>query len=304
MGGSKQTQTTEATRDPWAPAQPLLQDIIKQAQQYGNDPSRFTPTFSDATRQSMQGLQDMGSQPLAQADTFRRLADGTMAGYDAGQSTLMQTASGGMMGGNNPHLDRVLATARGNAADSVNAQFSGLGRHGSGSHAGVLADKLGNIETTARLQDYDQERTRQLNAAGLLHNAGLNSGQYAAGVDGAETARLGLLGQAGSMQDQMDAAVRGAPMQATQWMAGLGIPIAGLGGSQNSTSTTHTPANIPGMIGSAAMTGLGVMTGNPSAIANLGSNVGAMFRGPSPVGQNLGSPFFSNDQMKSMGGYF
>lgn len=279
MGGSKQTQTTSSEKNPWAPAQPLLNDILSKAQSYGNDASMFTPTFSTATKAGVAGIQALGGQPLAAEGAFKRLADGTSQSYDAGLSTLMGTAQGQYLNGANPHLDGVLATARRNAADSVNAQFSGAGRYGSGAHTGVLSDKLGAIETQARYDDYNKERTRQLEASGLLHSAGLQQGQYASGADQAQAARNQFLLQGGALEDQMSTAERTAPLQATQWQAGLGLPIAGLGGTSNSTSTTQTPANVGGMIGSGLMTGLGVMTGNPMmALSGLGG-MGSAFGG-------------------------
>lgn len=277
MSGSKKTETTQATRDPWKPAQPLLQDVLEQGRAIGGDVSNFTPTFSANTRAGMEGIAQMGMNPLAQADAFRNLAAGTRAGYDTGQGTLMSTASGGMLGGN-PYLDEVLRVARENAATGVNAQFSGAGRYGSGAHTGALARELGNIETTARMNNFNTERANQMNAAGILHNAGLQSGQFAAGIDQAELQRLGFLSQAGGMQDQMDAAVRQAPINAVNFQAGLGIPIAGLGGTTNTNTTSSTPANTMGMIAGAGMMGLGALTGNMNMVAgglgSIGSSAG------------------------------
>lgn len=280
MSGSKKTETTQATRDPWAPAQPLLNDVLGQARTLGNDVSNFTPTYSDATRAGVAGLQGVAGNPLAAEGANRTLADGTLGGYGAGRDQLMRTASGQMLGqGGNPYLDQVLQTARQRAADSVNGQFSGAGRYGSGAHTGVLADRLGAIETDARMKDYNTERANQLAAANTLHSTGLQAGQFAGATDAAALQRQQIMLQAGGLQDQMDASIRQAPMQAAQWMAGLGTPIAGLGGTQNSTSTSTTPANVGGMIGGGLMAGLGLMTGNPMMAANGATTVGSGFFG-------------------------
>lgn len=297
MPGSKKTETTQATKDPWAPAQPLLNDILGQARSLGGDVSNFTPTYSDATRQGVQGVADVANAGLASQGANQHLATGTGQSYDAGLAQLMQTANGGMLGGGggNPYLDQVLSTARQRAADAVNAQFSGAGRYGSGAHTAVLGDRLGALEMEARMNNYNTERQNQLGAANTLHSAGLNQGQFAGALDNANLQQQQLLLQSGGLQDQMDAAVRQAPLQATQWQAGLGVPIAGLGGQTNGTTTTTTPANIPGMIAGGAMAGLGLATGNPMMMmGGLGSATGAGFGGGSGQQPMAGSgqPFF------------
>lgn len=297
MGGSRQTQTTDARHDPWAPAQPVLQDVLNNAQKYGNDPSRFEQTFGQNTRDAAAGMANLGRNPLAQQGALGGLIDGTKAGYGVANQQLMDTASGGMLGGN-PYLDKVLATSSQRAADTVNQQFAGVGRHGSGAHTGVLGDRLGAIETNARMQNYNTERGNQLNAAGILNANGQNIGQYAGQLDGANIQQQQLLAQGGAMQDQFDNAKRTAPLAATQWQAGLATPIAGLGGTNSSTQTTATPANKGGMIAGAAMAGLGAATGNPMMMMNgVSSGLGAASGGPMsmPVGGGggqSGTPFF------------
>ena len=275
MSGSKKTETTEAKKDPWAPAQPLLTDILSSAQSLGSDPSRFTPTFSGTTRDAAAGLEALGRTPTAQQGLLPGLTQDATRGYSGAIDTLTNTASGGMLGPN-PYLDDVLATAGRRAADLVNAQFAGAGRYGSGAHTGVLADRLGAIETNARMQNYDAERARQLNAAGLLTGEAQRGAQYANQSDAANVAQNQLLGQAGQMYDTFDNAVRTAPLAATQWQAGLATPIAGLGGTSQSTTTSSTPANIPGMIAGGLMGVAGLASGNPMlALGGLSSGLGS-----------------------------
>src|SRR5574343_704381 len=246
MGGSSQTKTESQTKDPWAPAQPVLQDVLNNARKYGNDPSMFRPTFSNDTRS---GIASLGAlRPDAQNGVFGGLIDRTQAGYGVGNDALMKTASGGMLGGN-PYLDEVLKTSSARAAYGVNGQFAGAGRYGSGAHTGVLADRLGGIETNARMQNYNTERQNQLNAAGILNNDAARAAAFAGQADAARAQGVNNQIQAGALQDQMATAERTAPLNATQWMAGLGTSIGGMGGSATGTSTTKTPANVGGMIG-------------------------------------------------------
>lgn len=295
MGGSKQTQTTKqattantsssgtATRDPWAEATPALQDILARARQYGGNASLFAPSVSGSTMQGIQGLENIAQNPTATQGYLPQIIQGAGQGFDTGNSALMTTASGGMLGGN-PYLDAALATAKQNAADSVNAQFSGAGRYGSAYHGNALADRLGAIETNARLQNYDTERARQLNAAGLLTGQGMQGAGLAGQLDNANVAQQQLLLGAGQARDQIDTATKQAPLTATQWMSGLTTPIASLGGtatqSQTGTQTgtldgtqvTKTPANIPGMVLGGLTTAAGLFGGG--GLGGLGSLFG------------------------------
>lgn len=277
MGGSRQTQTTSQQNNPWAPAQPLLNDVLRNAQQYGNDPSMWRPQWSDSTRAGIAGMERQAGQQSAQNPVLQGLVDGGMEGYGVANKTLMDTASGGSLAGN-PFLNDMLKTSTGRAADAVNAQFSGAGRFGSSSHAGVLADRLGGIETGARFENYNNERQRQMAAAGALQEGGYRSAGFAGQMDQNNAAQNQMMLQAGAMRDQMANAERTAPMNATQWMAGLGTSIGGMGGSSSGTTETRTPANVGGMIGGAAMAGLGAITGNPMMIAGglggIGSGMG------------------------------
>lgn len=284
MGGSRQTKTTSETRNPWAPATPVLNDVLRNARQQGNDPSLFTPTFSQSTMGGVTGLEGIAQNPTAQSGVLQNLINGSTQGYNTGLNTLDATANGSMLNNTNPYLDQVLNTASGRAADAVNAQFSGAGRYGSGAHTGVLAEKLGALETNARMGNYDAERQRQLAAAGQLHQAGGAGAQYAGQMDASNVAQQQLLLQAGGMRDQMDAARRQAPLNATQWMAQMGTPIAGLGGTSSGTSTTSTPANIPGMIGGGLMAGAGLLSGNPFAALNGMGRVAGGLSGSSSGG--------------------
>lgn len=262
MGGSRQTQTTSQQSNPWAPAQPLLNDVLRNAQQYGNDPSMWRPQWSDSTRAGIAGMERQAGQQSAQNPVLQGLVDGGMEGYGVANKALMDTASGGSLAGN-PYLNDMLKTSTGRAADAVNAQFSGAGRFGSASHAGVLADRLGGIETGARFENYNNERQRQLAAAGVLQDGGYRAAGFAGQIDQNNAAQNQMMLQAGAMRDQMANAERTAPMNATQWMAGLGTSIGGMGGTSSGTTESRTPSNIPGMILGGGMTALGAMTGNP-----------------------------------------
>ena len=276
--GSSKTTTENHKNDPWAPAQPYLNDVLTKGGQLAGNVSNFTPTFSDATRAGIQGYIDAAGRPNIAEDAWTNLAQTGMAGYGTGANALNATASGGMLGGN-PYLDAVLNTTNQRTADAVKSQMAGYGRFGdNAATVDALGRAIGQNEMSARMANYNAERTNQLNAAGILNQGGQLAGANAASAMQAGLAPAQLLGQAGAMKDQMDTAVRTAPMAANQYEAGLAVPIAGLGGTSSGTSTTTTPMNIGGMIGGGLMAGLGAMTGNPmmamGGLSNMAGGVG------------------------------
>ena len=281
MGGSKQTQTTN--RQPWEPAQAGLKGVLEKANTLGNNMSIWTPQYSQDTQGGIDRLANLGTSPSFGGGTIRNVVGQTSGGMGTGYDTLMAAARGDNLT-NSPYLDSVLGKSMQDAADKVNAQFSASGRYGSGAHTGVLSRELGGIETTARLGQYQQERQNQLNSAQLLGNLGLQGAGLSTQADQADANQAGLQLQAGQLRDAMGDATRMAPVNAVDWQAGLINPIAQQGGTE--TTVSKTKSNPMGMVLGGAMTGLGLMTGNPGLIgAGLGGG-----GGPSSLG--VGQPFF------------
>jgi hypothetical protein len=274
MGSSPKTQTTQAKNDPWGPAQGALNDVLSRAQQLSSNTSYFTPTESSPTQLGISGLWQQGLKPSTAFPAINNVVQGTTGqGFNAGLGTLIDTANGNYLNSNR-YLDPVLQKTLQDTAANVNSQFSAAGRYGSGAQTDALTRELGGIESNARLSNYMQERQNQMNAATTLGGYGLSGAQLAPTADTSRLFPSQVLMQAGAAQDAIDNARRVAPLQAAQWEAGLATPIAGLGGSSNSTTTTTQAPNYAGMIGGAAMTGLGVMTGNPLLMAGGASMVG------------------------------
>lgn len=284
MGGSKQTQTQHQTSNPWGPAQGNLQDILSAGRTYMNDPNAYTPTFSQNTVDAATQMGNLGRTPSTQQQYLPGMVRDFTSGTGDAMSTLRATANGSMLG-SNPYLDQVLATSRQRAADQINQQFSGAGRYGSGANTGILADRLGAIETNARMQNYDSERGRQLNAAGLLGQYGMNGAQLAGQLDQSNKDQAGLLAASGNMFDTMDNARRTAGIDAAQRVAGLTVPIAGLGGTKDSNTQTTTPPNWAGIATGLGGAALGAMTGGAGfglggALSGLGGFFGGNATGP------------------------
>jgi hypothetical protein len=148
MGQSKTVQSN----DPWGPAQPYIINNLKQTQ----------ATY-DQNQPSLQKYAGM------QQGTYGRVAPGAEAGIMGAQSLVNKNLSGGNLAGN-PYLDSVLNRTREDVTNSVNSQFSGAGRYGSGAYQGVLAKQLADSENSARMANYGQERGYQQDAIGQGQN--------------------------------------------------------------------------------------------------------------------------------------
>ncbi|MCC6779917.1 MAG: hypothetical protein IT537_25340 [Hyphomicrobiales bacterium] len=234
---STQTQASSTSSAPWAPAQAGLKDILNRASTLGNDQSVWRPTFSENTTGGVAALGALGTGPQWSADTMRGVAGHATAGMGTGTDQMTATARGDYLNAN-PYLDAVINRSMGNTADKVNAQFSAAGRYGSGAHTGVLTQELGGIDAQARLANYGQERSNQLAAAQGLGALGMEGARLAPAADTAAAQQIGYQLSAGQMQDEMDQQLRMSPVQAAEWQAGITRPIAGLGGTSNTTGTT------------------------------------------------------------------
>ena len=156
MPGSKTTQTSQSSTTPWGATTGALQNIVGQAEQIGGNVQNFTPQYSSATMQGIQGLENAGQQPGAAAQYLSPVVQGTGQGFQTGLGTLQNAAGGGNLQGN-PYLTQMLDQSGMDTANRVNQQFSGAGRYGSGAHTGALTREIGNQRNAALMQNYNNE---------------------------------------------------------------------------------------------------------------------------------------------------
>lgn len=168
------------------------------------------------------------------------------------ENNLADVASGKYLSGANPYMDALIERSQRDAANQVAAKFAASGRYGSGNFSTAVADTTGRIATEARMQDYEQERARQMQAnqqidAARLARQGLanqttqaalalkgNLSQIAPGIDQARQTLsympyLTKLG-AGQVQDE-------APWKALGLYGGITAPLAQTFGEQEAHMT-------------------------------------------------------------------
>jgi hypothetical protein len=201
---------------------------------------------SDVARNSIIGM--LGNKKLSQR------ADEIYNTQSASEQNLQDAAQGKYLSGANPYMDELIAKSQRDAANQVAAKFAASGRYGSGNFSTAIADTTGRIATEARMQDYEQERARQMQAnqqidAARMARLGLSTQTSVADrqiknalisqAPAIDTARQTLsympyltkLG-AGQVQDE-------APWKTLGLYAGVEGPLAQAFGEQTAESTSH-----------------------------------------------------------------
>ena len=133
--------TTIQSNEPYAPAQPALNQIISDASAiYGQGPQYVAPTT-----QQMQGL--------AAQENLANLANTEIANTISGQYS-------------NPFLSPLIADVASSAYTNVAQQFSGAGRTpGSPMSQQQVVSQVGKQALPLAFQSYENERNRQLQTA-------------------------------------------------------------------------------------------------------------------------------------------
>lgn len=263
MGGKSNETTTTQRNDPWAPAQPYLQNILGQANQLYNRGSQYYPfstvtPFSNQTESALTGIENMAGQPNQIGADSSNALRGILNGSNP---ALSATANGDYLN-NNPHLHEMFGALSGDVTDAVNGQFSLAGRTGSPAHAGEMTKELGNLGAMIYGQDYARERQNQLSAAGQLQSGQLAGLGLAPSVTDQQYDPLNRLAGVGAarenqgrqtLQDLMSRwdFSQNAPWQNLGRFASLVNPIAGQYGTSTSTQPNGGPSDWQQGIGAA-----------------------------------------------------
>jgi len=229
MSSGGGNQTTTSRTEPYAPAEPYLQDILGEAQNIyrsglGREffPSSTVVPFADQTQQALnlqqaQALEQAQDSPLqAQAaQTFGQFAQSPMSSYTG----RMGTGLGSSYGGLTPQADYLSGIREGITSDvlgSVQSQFGGMGRTGTSPMAqqatarGVtqayapIAAQLGSQERGRQLSALESQMGRQFSGSQA------DIGRQQAGMESGFGRQLQAAGQLPGIQQGMDMRRRGA----------------------------------------------------------------------------------------------
>jgi len=270
-GGGDQT-TTQRT-EPYAPAEPFLQDILGEAQNIyrsgvGREfyPGSTVVPFADQTQQALN---------LGQAAALEQAAPSALQQQAA--TTFGNFASGA---GQNQYLDDIRSGITSDVMGNIATQFGGMGRTGTSPMAQQAAAR-GITQAYAPIAANlsQQERSRQLAAAGQLS-------PLQAQMDARRFGGIGNLAGVGAsyedlakrqLQDQMARFQFGqqAPMSQLQNYAGLVTPIA----SGFPASTGTEPGGNPllgGLGGALAGANIANLLGSTNPLFAIGGGLAGL----------------------------
>lgn len=315
-GGGGSTQTTTSNNAPWSKAQPFIEKNLKLSDAIG--PANFMPyqgsTVVPNASQTEQGLgymenvanQNMGGQGISGQYQNAIQSGGMFGGQGSAQNTmqglagaggdfarigqqaqgpsfsqnnLSSMAAGNQIGSSNPYFEDALRIASERTADATNLGASSMGRYGSGAHTQTLARNIGDMQTTARAGQVNQDIANMMQANSMIDNQrmaglgmGLNAAQARAGAAGnlfnmgqqafqnLGTAYQGqmapaqtLMGIGANREDLMGRMINDeirryegnqqAPMRAIEWRNAIASGAGALGGS--SSTTAQMPGQNP-----------------------------------------------------------
>lgn len=263
MGGgttTNQTQQQQSQTSPWAPAQPMLSDLL----------SRLQGTNTNITGAQTGALNNIEAN-AANAPNFggsaADLAKSLFAGggpdrtgiagdaYSTLQRQLNPTANGANIGPNgNPQLKGYLDSITNDVSNNVNSTFAAAGRDLSGYNTQTLARGIAQGQAPVLAAQYNTDRANQMDAAKTLYGAGTGTAQTLSGMDQTrlanQTAGLGVASAIPGLTNQNNMSVlaaeaqrTGIPLSLLQQITGMTGGIASLGNQSSGQTVGQATQN-------------------------------------------------------------
>lgn len=284
---SSTSQNTSSTTTPYGPAQGSIDSIFSNLK--GIDPN-LTGDQSGALDSIVSYAKNSGNQfqPGINNTVNTAFAGGgpdrssiPLDAYNALQNNTAATVRGDYLDPTkNPFFNQTTATIGNDVQSRINAMYAGSGRDPSG--AGSYIPNLGRgiAEGTAPVfaNQYNAERTNQINAQNNLFTGGQQTGSILSGLDqqrfGNQVQGVGLAQQANNAAIapqnailQAEAQRTGLPLSILQQIAGIAGPLGAQFGTTNSNSQgSQTMSGIDAfskiMQGFGAIMPKGPVTGN------------------------------------------
>lgn len=260
MKSSKSTQTTNSSSqsDPWDVTIPYLTSFLGDL-----DMSKAIIGPTGDQLDAFQILKDRAASGNPYAGQIDQLARDQFGGVgsrsgtvDAAYSDLKNQLGGYARGDNldfenNPYIQKMLSTVGDNVQNRIAGMFAGAGRNVTGNAAGqrAIAEGVTSAQLPILSDLYSREQQNQINAANALYGAGTSAATTGQSLDANSLAsRAGAIDTADKAMAardydanailNLDQQLKGIPAQDLASYASLLLPVAGLGGQQQGTSTT------------------------------------------------------------------
>lgn len=300
-GGNSSASTQQSNLAPWQV--PYVQQGLNAARQVFQAgpqapyPNSGVAPLSQTTTNAIQGIADptnvnaygqIRNYALGQATAGNNMQTPMVGASNVGEQQYITNSLNGAYLNSNPYIDRTYEQAARGVQAGYDSQFASGGRLKSGAAARALAGGLGDLATNVYGQNYQQERDRQQQAAGMAinrsgqinqiaqgnQNAFLNNQQFGMnyGMNAANTALgaqdriMDAYGQqmgAGNVLDQYgqslvnDQRQRYAQNQAAPWQH-IQNYLGVVGGPYGNSSQTNQPGNMWSNILGGAQLGAGI----------------------------------------------
>lgn len=263
-------KVTATQTDPWGPAVPFVKQFLEKI---GANLNNLDAT--PAQKAAFANLEASASAGNPWTTQINGVADGQFGfGSNSGDITkaladystrMAPVADGSMLDlSKNPELQAMLSKVGTDAKNAVMSQFAGAGMTGSSLEQGAIANGITQAELPLLLSQYNTERGNQTAAAGKLFDAstgaattaqGLDTSALAQRVGGVDTAAKAVAADTWGPSQilNLEQQQSGIPWQHLSQIAAMLLPAAGLGNSQNGTSSTSSESSSMslGGIGSA-----------------------------------------------------
>lgn len=279
MGGSSSPSKTSTTTTPWSGVQPYLKDYLQQGQQVSQTPFQFYSgdQIAPFSPEQQMGL-GMQTQRAIQGSPVASAAQRNITNTLQGQYMTPET---------NPWLQTGVNQALGDVRGRIGKQF-GNASFGGVADQGMLARNLGAAEANVYGQNWEDERMRQMQAAGMAPTLGNLDYQDIAALQGVGGVRQQLAQDYLNQASGLYGDYIGYPAQ--QLDAYGNVVRTGMGGGSTTTGTAPGAAKPNRLAGAASGALMGAQIG--SAIPGIGTAIGA-------VGGGLMGAIASDVRLKS-----
>ncbi len=215
------------TNDPPAYAKENLETVANEAKALYNRPRTFYPD------QTYLPFNQQARDALTLGEARARAGGGMMP---IARDNFRDVLKGNFLSGGNPFFNQAVQQAMDPVEARVNSVFSRAGRLGSGANQEVLAKSLADAALNVRMDDYNRERSAQLDAIPMA--PAIDAIDYA---DIAQLAAIGETLDAKDMQGLQESIARHQFEQEEPWKNISRLSSATIGGIPAGTGQTATP---------------------------------------------------------------
>ncbi len=252
MGGSSGSQQTQqqTVSQPWQPAQPELQNILSSLGGINMGVTPGQTSGLNALQGAAGAIPGMGPQVGNVANQYlsgqpNALGQGAYNQASGALSPFLQSNFLNPM--SNPFTGQAMGTLNQDLTNQITSQFAGAGQGFGPAEAQALARGLGQGESGVLMNQFNQNAglaqsaaAQQMASALGLNTANLGNSQF--GLTAANATPGAYLAGPAAQYASANAAYN-TPLANIGGVAGLTLPIAGLGGQTNSQGASNTQYN-------------------------------------------------------------